>query len=68
VEESATTINALFFWKKRSVPGYRASQCRRGLHHRGRSALSKGAEMAADSIDGGKAVQPLEKLIARGKA
>jgi hypothetical protein len=64
-EVSIDAGQCALFWKKRSIPGYRAPRCRASLHYRGHSVLARKAlESAAISIDGGKAAQLLEKLIA----
>lgn len=68
-EESATAINALFSGKKGPFRDIVLLNAAAAFIIAGKArSLGEGAEMAADSIDSGKAAQTLEKLIARGKA
>jgi anthranilate phosphoribosyltransferase len=68
-EESATAIQALFSGKKGAFRDIVLLNAAAAFIIAGKaSTLAEGADMAAGSIDSGKAAQTLEKLIAQGKA
>jgi anthranilate phosphoribosyltransferase len=68
-QESATAINALFSGKKGPFRDIVLLNAAAAFIVAGKArSLGEGAELAADSIDSGKAAETLEKLIAQGKA